>query len=432
MNPRQAEVSLVYNGANATGQISSYLNSFEYTDQASGTSDSISIAVNDRDHKWIGSWFPVKGDKLQPTIIVRNWNRDGDRISLPCGSFVVDDFSFSGGPIRLKIDAVALPANSSFKAESITETHEKTSLKEIGQKIAGRAGVALYFEADDISVERVEQNNQNDCEFFTGLVEKYGLALKIYNNKLVVFSEADYESKPAKCVLTPADFDPSWSWDTKLDGTYTGVNYQYTNSDKNKTFTVNAGTTERVLTCNEPADNLTEATAIALAAVNSANKDTTTMSISLMARPGLIASDCIQISGLKKLDGKYYIVSIRHSVGSGYKMTLELRKVLDRISETKSQSSTVEESGKEASGDTGGSSEKPDESSDEIKVGGKYTLTEKKVGYYTAAEAAAEKVADGNPHGTVTPGTYWIFNESQGMLNLTTAKGVPGSWINPG
>jgi len=432
MEPRKATVSLVYNGANATGQISSYLNSFEYTDQASGTSDSISINVNDRDHKWIGSWFPVKGDTLMPTISLRNWRKEGDNKSLPCGTFTVDDFSFSGGPIRLKIDAVALPANSSFKAETRTETYEKTSIKEIGQKIAGRTGVALYFEAADISIERVEQNNQTDCDFFNSLVVKYGLALKIYNNKLVIFSEADYESKPAKYTFTPADFDPGWSWDTKLDGTYTGVNYQYTNSDKNKTFTVNAGTTERVLTCNEPADNMTEATAIALAAVNNANKDTTTMSISLMARPGLIASDCIQISGLKKLDGKYYIVSIRHSVGSGYKMALELRKVITRISETENQSSTVEESSKAASGDTGGSSEKPDKPDGELKVGGQYKLTEKKVGYYTAAEAAAEKVADGNPHGTVTPGTYWIFNESQGMLNLTTAKGVPGSWINPG
>ncbi len=362
MNPRKATVSLVYNGVNATGQISSFLSAFEYTDQASGTSDSISITVNDRDHKWIGPWFPEKGDKLQPTIILQNWSKDGDKTSSFCGTFSVDDFSFSGGPIRLKIDALALPANSSFKTESRTETYEKTSINEIGQKIADRAGIALYFEPADISIERLEQNNQNDCEFFSSLVEKYGLALKIYNNKMVVFSESDYENKPAKYVLTPADFDPGWSWDTKLDGTYTGVNYQYTNSDKNKTFTVNIGTSERLLTCSEPADNMTEATAIALAAVNNANKDTTTMSINLMARPGLIASDCVQISGLQKLDGKYYIKSIRHSVGSGYKMTLELRKVIPRISEAKTLSSTVEESGKTASGDTGGTSAKPNES----------------------------------------------------------------------
>ena len=55
MLPRQAEVSLMYNGANASGQIAPYLNSFQYTDVAAGSSDKISIQINDRDHKWIGA-----------------------------------------------------------------------------------------------------------------------------------------------------------------------------------------------------------------------------------------------------------------------------------------------------------------------------------------------------------------------------------------
>ena len=88
----------------------------------------------------------------------------------------------------------------------------------------------------------------------------------------MVFSEADYESKAPKAVLTPADFDPGWSWAASTTGTYTGVKYQYTNSEKNKTFTVEAGDPTRLLTVNEPADNLTEATSIALAAVNKANR----------------------------------------------------------------------------------------------------------------------------------------------------------------
>lgn len=432
MEPRKATVSLVYNGANASGQISGYLNSFDYTDQASGTSDQISITVNDRDHKWIGPWFPEKGDRLQPTIILTNWSGEGSSAKFPCGSFALDKFSFSGNPIKAKIDALALPAKSSFKTKARTETYESTSLRGIGEKIAGRAGVSLYFEGTDVGIAKIEQNNQDDCEFYTSLVEKYGLALKIYNSKLVVFSEATYEGKKAKLTLSPDDFDPGWSWDTKLDGTYTGVKYEYTNSDKNKTFTVSAGSDERLLTCNEAADNLTEATALALAALNNANKDATTMSITIMARPGLIASDCIQISGLKKLNGKYYIESIKHSIGSGYKMSLELRKVEPRITSARSNASTVQESAQQSSGNTGGSAPEPEPTPEEPVVGGQYTLTEKKKGYYTAAEALAGTPLPGHPTGWRKPGTYWIFNISQGMLNLTTAKGVPGSWVNPG
>ena len=440
MLPRQANVSLLYNGANASGQIAPYLASFQYTDVASGSSDKISIQINDRDHKWIGAWFPQKGDLLQPTIQTFNWWADGQNSRFPCGTFRVDDFSFAGGPIRLSLDAVAVPAdNSGFKATKRTETYEKTTLQEIGQAIADRSGISLFFDANDIAIQKVEQNNQNDCEFYCGLVEKFGLALKIYNSRIVVFSEGIYEAKKAKAVLTPADFEPGWSWNTQTTGTYTGVKYQYTNSDKNKTFTVTAGGGDRILECNEPADNLTEATAIALAALNKANRGMTTMSITMMAMPGLIASDCVEIRGLKRLSGKYFIEQITHSLGSGYKMALELRLVEPLITEASSISCDFEKEkqGSQSGGSSGGGSGSTGPSTPSApaglpKKGELYTVTSDKMGYYTAAEAAAGSPLPGHPTGMCHPGTYWVFNVSGGMLNLSTVKTVPGNWINPG
>lgn len=346
MKARRAAIALQYNGVNASGQIGADLSSFQYKDVASGSSDSISLELSDRSRRWIGAWFPQKGDLLRPVIRTRNWTGPGQQLDFPCGAFRVDDFSFSGGPIRLRLDALAVPAeNSGFKATERTETYETATLKEIGRIITGRSGISLFFEAPDISIEKVEQNSQSDCAFYTGLVEKYGLAIKIYNDRAVVFSEAVYEDKAPKALLTPADFDPGWSWDTSTTGTYTGVKYQYTNSDKNKTFTVTAGSGDRILTVNEPADNLTEATAIALAAIHRANRGTTTMRLTMMARPGLIASDCVEIRGLQRLDGKYYIEQITHSLGGGYTMALDLRRVEERITGAASISSTVAEGG---------------------------------------------------------------------------------------
>lgn len=341
MDPRKATVAILYNGVKAEVQLAPYLSSFKYTDVASGSSDSISISINDRDRKWINGWFPQKGDRLQPTIETCNWERDGQKKKFPCGKFLVDDFSFKGGPIRLDLEGLALPAASGFKATERTETYESTTLKEIGQIVAARAKVALHYEAGAVAVEKVEQNNQTDCAFFGSLVEKYGLALKIYNDKLVVFDEGKYEAKAPKFTLTEKEFEPGWSWNTKLDKTYTGVKYQYTNSEKNRTFTVTAGGGDRILEVNDAAENLGEATAIALAALNKANRDATTMSITMMARPGLIASDCVEIKGLGKLSGKFYVEKIDHDIGSGYKMALELRLVQPRVTAAKSASSTV-------------------------------------------------------------------------------------------
>ena len=421
MEPRQASISAEYNGANATVQLADYLAKFAYTDVASGTSDSISLTLNDRDGKWRGAWFPEKGDRLRPAILTRNWNREGDASNFSCGAFCVDSFGFHGGrPVQLSLEGVALPADKGFKTTERTETYEKTNLQEIGEKIAERAGISLYYEASAVSIAKVEQSKQDDCAFYNELVTKYGLALKIYNDRLVVFSEATYEAKAVKAVLTEEDFDPGWDWDTALTGTYTGVKYEYTNPEKDQTLTVEVGGGDRIYTCNEAADNATEATLIALAAVNNANKGTTTMKVTLArAVPGLIASDCIELKGglLGRIAGKYYIEKIRHELdaGGGYTMSLELRKVETRISEAAASPDKEEE----------------EPAAQELVKGGQYTLTETKKGYYTAAEALAGKEKPGHPTGVRRPGTYYIFNISQGMLNLSTSKTVPGSWINP-
>lgn len=63
MNPRKAKASVSYNGANIDTKLAEYLQSFSYTDVASGESDSLSLVVNDRDRKWIKAWFPNKDRK---------------------------------------------------------------------------------------------------------------------------------------------------------------------------------------------------------------------------------------------------------------------------------------------------------------------------------------------------------------------------------
>ena len=188
------------------------------TDVSSGSSDTISVELNDRDRKWIGPWLPQTGDRLKPTIRTQNWDVDNIKTSFLCGAFCVDDFSFKGNPIRMSLDGVAIPATSSFKSTKRTQTYEKTNLKEIGQKVAERAGIALFYEAKEMTIEKVEQNDQDDCSFYNSLVTKYGFAMKIFNGKIVVFDEATYEQKPTIATLTEEDFDPNWSWNTSIAG----------------------------------------------------------------------------------------------------------------------------------------------------------------------------------------------------------------------
>lgn len=57
----------------------------------------------------------------------------------------------------------------------------------------------------------------------------------------------------------------------------------------------------------------------------------------------------------------------------------------------------------------------------------KYKVKKSIGGYVTAANAKDKK----SKRTTVKAGSYYVFNKSAGMINVTTKKGVPGSWINP-
>lgn len=48
-------------------------------------------------------------------------------------------------------------------------------------------------------------------------------------------------------------------------------------------------------------------------------------------------------------------------------------------------------------------------------------------GYVNAADAKAGR----NPRTTLSKGSYFIYKTFDGMLNISTRQGVPGSWINP-
>ena len=329
---RRAVVSVKYNGANIDTMLEEYLNSITYTDPAEGEGDDLTLNINDRDHKWIGPWFPEKGDTLSATIKLKFWQGKNDKQKFQCGDFVLDDFSFSGEPVKLSIKAVSIPADSCFKKTKHTQTYEEMTVSSIAGEIAGRAGVSLNYDADDIDVERIEQSEQDDCSFLQTLAKRYGLVYKLYRNRIVLFDEARYEAREPVFTITPKVIEPSWSWDTTFDQNYTGAVYEYTHGDQNVTFHVTAGGGDRILKINEAAGSLGEAERITVGQLNEANKAETTMDVTLtLANPSITATSTVQVKGYGRLDGKYYVTKVSWSIGSGVRQKLSLRKVPERI-----------------------------------------------------------------------------------------------------
>lgn len=327
---RSSKLSVSYKGSKLDQEISSQASSFSYTDVASGTSDTIDITIYNANKNWMNKWLPTKGDKITPSVILNNWTKEGVTNTIKCGSFVIDDLSFSGRPLIFSLAGVSMPANEDFKATKKTNTYEDVTIKEIASKIAKAAGIKMVYDAPTVKIAEIEQSNTPDSTFLYSLCESYGLAMKVYNEKLVIFEEAKYEAKKVVATIDETDMI-SWNYNSTIDGTYTGATVSYTIPDTEKTVTMTVGKKGRMYEASMQVSSEYDAELKASALVNKANKGAVSLEVKIMANPKIIASSTVQITGLGKLSGKYYVDSVKHSLGNGYTMTLSLHLIQKRI-----------------------------------------------------------------------------------------------------
>lgn len=329
---RKTRISVGYNGNNITKNIKHYIEDFTYTDVASGESDSIELSLANIDMRFMNSMKPCKGDKITPYINMHNWLKPGTSKSFKCGKFILDDLSFSEPPLKCSIGAVSMPVKGEFKGRKRTKTYKKVTLYEIAKEIARRAGIACYYSAKRIHIKSIEQNKTADSEFLVSLCEDYGLGLKIYNGKIVIYDEEDYEKKKSVATLSKENMI-SWDWNTTLQGTYTGAKVAYTDADDNKEHHITVGKRGRLLDVNITADSKSDAELKARAAFANENKKRTTMKIEVFPNTKIIATSTINITGLRKLSGKYYVDKVTHTINKsgGYTMSLEIHKVKNRV-----------------------------------------------------------------------------------------------------
>jgi len=165
----------------------------------------LDITVQDRSGLWRGAYYPketseggagIAGIVLQAIIHTENWFEQGDYYQLDCGKFEIDSCDYSGPPDVMSIKAVSTPLSSSMRREEKSKAWEDVTLQKIAQDIAGEAGLQLIYEVSDpIKLDRVDQLQKSDMAFLQELCNEHGVALKVTNEKVVLFDEAAYESR---------------------------------------------------------------------------------------------------------------------------------------------------------------------------------------------------------------------------------------------
>lgn len=338
---RRVETEINWNGKRVDAILTGHLESVSYVDCAKDASDTIDITVENIDMNWMSGWYPKKGDKLDCMFNFTNWDYEGNDWEVDCGRFTLDDMSFIGGSKTMQISAVALPASNSFSVRKRVKTWKKITLRKIGKTISKRYGLKYKYNGPKITVATLEQDEESDMQFMYKICKKYGLGMKIYNEKLVIFDPGKMEQKAAVLAFTPQHFiNGNWSFNDSLDGVYNGarINYKSGGEESSETKSVYFGKVKekskkaRTLKVSETARSRADAKYIACAAINASNEDATTISGDVWPNEKLVAGVCIELQNFGKASGKYMIDKLTiNTTAGGSTYSIEAHKCVKRL-----------------------------------------------------------------------------------------------------
>ncbi|MGG1392304.1 phage late control D family protein [Brevibacillus brevis] len=333
--PRRVKFELLYDNKNISNDLQPYLISFEYTDNLSGTADTISINLADRERLWWAAWMPELYASIKAKIIRENWIDDGKTDALNCGYFEINEINLTSPPNAVSIQGVSVPDSSTIRAQRKFRAWEQTRLSVIAKDIAGKNGLKLLFDAEDEDYDRIEQTEETDLGFLMRLCDDAGIAVKLTGKQISLFDEAKYEEKPPAFSLNYATSKiKSFSAQVTTTGIYSRavVNYHSPKGKKKIHYTYmppNAPKTGRTLYINERVKDGRQAERKAKSALRQANKEQHKASITLMGDVNLVAGMTFMLNNFGAVSGKYIITQAVHAYsGNGYETSLECRKVL--------------------------------------------------------------------------------------------------------
>lgn len=321
MKPMRSFLNIVYNGVEATDIIADDCESFSWVDRASGESDTLTLQLSNIGRKWMHGFYPSEQDMIKAWIQLEEWPVEHREGRVFCGTFTVDSLKYSGWPEKLELSAISAPIGTDFSVKEKSRSWEATTVATILSDLAMAAGIELVFDASDHNVESISQSGKADSTFAKDLCREYGLAIKLYNNKMVVYDQTVYERAAPVYTVTRENMGiEGYRIDKLITKTHNSVKIQYT--DKNgKTlsyeYAVPGTDGQRQKFISTKAESLRDAEIKAKAALRESIRSSRTLTITMTGSAKYIAAQVFCLSGFGKLDGNYFIDSVTHNRTEG-------------------------------------------------------------------------------------------------------------------
>ena len=221
---RKSSLLLTYNGTDISEDIADDVRSFKFVGVAADEADTIDVTLDDRDKKWLTQWMPQAGDKLTASILLENWEEEGDTHTIRCGTYILDEPSYSAPPHTQKLSAIAVAVNTSFVSEERSRTWTDAAISEIAAQIASENGLDLLFSSTYNPRLTLEQSSAADLSFLAKLCADYTLRFKVADETICIYDPLPGETQPPYADINEAKGTMRYSFKhTYLNTGYTDV-----------------------------------------------------------------------------------------------------------------------------------------------------------------------------------------------------------------
>lgn len=249
---------------------------------------------------------------------------------------ILDDVAYQDAPTTLQVGGVSKPSDTDFSELERETIWKNTSIKRIGESIAGRYGLGFTYDADDYDIECDEQDG-TDSSYYNTLCKNYGLILKVYAKRLWVYDRERYKGKRAVQDFDRTNIIPgSLSYNTTLSGTYTGGYFTYTDADKDLDIVCSVGGGNHTKNVNRRATSVYDASVQLCAEINNANHGRVKLKFSVMGNWGVSAGNNLRLTGYGDglnggINGKYFVDKVTHKYtkSGGFVTSFECSGIFD-------------------------------------------------------------------------------------------------------
>lgn len=138
--------------------------------------------------------------------------------------------------------------------------------------------------------------------------------MKLYNSKMVVYDQTEYEKKKASYTIREEDLCGNYDFHAQITTVYDSVKIQYTKDKKTLTYsyTIPGKKGNRTLFMNSKADSHKEAEVKAKAKLRENLRKSRSLVLNLTGMARYKAAQNFKLEGFGKLDGVYFIDTVAH------------------------------------------------------------------------------------------------------------------------